>query len=639
MSIVEHDRSQSGASRLKRILSYELGWFGLARSRRRVDQVIAESSLPEPTRALVRRVVKQTRLWRREQADVARELVAHFEDGLASGAMPIDLEVSFGDARHAARLIRRAKIRQRGLAWHSYYRFAQALGCLIVVFLLSYLYLGVRVWTTKPRIAHDYLTVLNAEASAVPDSDRAWPLLRQAMLSLTAEPDLTRADEQPLDTDIWAVHPGDAHWDAALAHLKNNQEALAYVQQATTKKHLGYRYVWDWDAELEQAVAARAQRPIEDAFAGRLFDAEAPLYLMTLPHARELRVLARMLAFDIRAAAHQGDASQAFEGMMALQRYASLQRFEGVLVSQIVGLSIRMLALQTISEALHEHPGMFSEEQLALLAHEIAASAGRDRVFSLDGEAAIFHDSLQRTYTDDGRGGGAFMLTNYQVLVEEASPIVPSVPRGIASPHTILKAFAPLAAGFIADRRSLREMHDRLLAHAERIISRPLWESPRINEFAAALDRLESDPVARVRFFPLLHHMPSFTHVSRISERFVQQRDALLVAIGLEIHRQRHGGYPETIDALIPALLPAVPPDRHTGKPLNYVLKEGKPLLYSVGIDLDDDGGIAPAEGLGLHRTRVEAYLHPQELEQEQRLKPSTIPDGDWILYPPQPRP
>ena len=74
---------------------------------------IADSGLPAPIPGLVDRVVRRTRLWRRERLDVARELCGHFADGLASGRPAEDLVREFGPPKVAARLIRKAKLRSR----------------------------------------------------------------------------------------------------------------------------------------------------------------------------------------------------------------------------------------------------------------------------------------------------------------------------------------------------------------------------------------------------------------------------------------------------------------------------------------------------------------------------------------------
>jgi hypothetical protein len=70
--------------------------------------------------------------------------------------------------------------------------------------------------------------------------------------------------------------------------------------------------------------------------------------------------------------------------------------------------------------------------------------------------------------------------------------------------------------------------------------------------------------------------------------------DQARIAIALERHRLAHGTYPETLDALAPALLPQIPRDLITCEPLHYrkVTFAGF-VLNSVGWNGKDDGGNA----------------------------------------------
>ncbi len=62
--------------------------------------------------------------------------------------------------------------------------------------------------------------------------------------------------------------------------------------------------------------------------------------------------------------------------------------------------------------------------------------------------------------------------------------------------------------------------------------------------------------------------------------------------VALRQYRERHGRYPERLEGLVPEVLPAVPEDPFTGKPLVYRLEgAGVPVLYSVGPDGADDAG------------------------------------------------
>ena len=105
------------------------------------------------------------------------------------------------------------------------------------------------------------------------------------------------------------------------------------------------------------------------------------------------------------------------------------------------------------------------------------------------------------------------------------------------------------------------------------------------------------------------------------SEQVALERDALLVAIALELYRRRTGSWPVDLEALVPDLMPAVPVDRFDGRPLRYRVIDGRPLVYSVGADRDDDGG----------RTPVDTRGRP---ERDLARIPKSGADGDLVLWP-----
>ena len=72
-------------------------------------RLLAESGLPEDLTNQIAVVLRESRLSPAKQVDVARELIAHFEDGLSAGNSAQDLLRDFGDERIAARLITQHK--------------------------------------------------------------------------------------------------------------------------------------------------------------------------------------------------------------------------------------------------------------------------------------------------------------------------------------------------------------------------------------------------------------------------------------------------------------------------------------------------------------------------------------------------
>ena len=69
------------------------------------------------------------------------------------------------------------------------------------------------------------------------------------------------------------------------------------------------------------------------------------------------------------------------------------------------------------------------------------------------------------------------------------------------------------------------------------------------------------------------------------------------LALATTEYRLKHGKYPDTLEALAPQHLAAIPRDPFDGQPLR-LKRDGKDvLLYSIGRDLKDDGGAAWDEG------------------------------------------
>ena len=119
---------------------------------------VGRSQLPTEVQTLIARVVCGTHLRKREKSQVAEELIAHFQDGIAKGLTGGQLIADFGDPQLAARLIGNSKRRNRPML-DRIYRLAMwssATGALGYLALTFYFYWG------KPRPSVDFLPALNA---------------------------------------------------------------------------------------------------------------------------------------------------------------------------------------------------------------------------------------------------------------------------------------------------------------------------------------------------------------------------------------------------------------------------------------------------------------------------------------------
>jgi hypothetical protein len=148
------------------------------------------------------------------------------------------------------------------------------------------------------------------------------------------------------------------------------------------------------------------------------------------------------------------------------------------------------------------------------------------------------------------------------------------------------------------------------------------------------LSELTNDQMGMLRYAPVAVLLPAVSACYGATERTIQKHEALEVAIALVLWKKRHGDWPQSLAELTPELLPAVPPDRLDGQLLRYALHEGKPVLYSIGNDRDDDGGRAIQ--LGVDAPLMIFFPRPSP---DQTKSYQSNENGDWILWPPSAQP
>ena len=149
---------------------------------------------------------------------------------------------------------------------------------------------------------------------------------------------------------------------------------------------------------------------------------------------------------------------------------------------------------------------------------------------------------------------------------------------------------------------------DAVAAHAIAQLDKPLAERERPG--AGYMDRVFATMMAtrdmgddlnvRIALIPLGERIAGSIEQVMDSGIYAQTMVAgTRAVIAVERYRIAHGQYPETLAAVVPAFLPAVPVDPMTGNPLLYTRIENDPhlreyLVYSTGIDGIDNGGRAP---------------------------------------------
>lgn len=570
----------------------------------RLDRVsiLHASGLPAEVRDAITTVVSRTRLSRLEKADVTRELVAHFADALEAGASAPEAMERFGDVKPAAKLIRRSKLRQRSILWWAWRRTWQTMGVFALVVIGVYAALTVRFMTGTPNVARDYLAELNAPARSVPVTDRAWPRYREARLLLTPVPgELDDAGwfspEALEDPEVLAL---------SRSYLAANEEAISLLHDAGAAPVLGALLSHEVDTELFP----------DESTAGGTGLLDASLVSVLVPQFGVLQGHARVLTASAFIAALDGDADQVTADLDALQATGVHCREVPFLLADLVSLAILHLHVQTVGDLLASDPDLFSDEQLVHLGHAIAGGVSDDATrFDWATERLMFDDLLQRVFTDNGAGDGRLVFEGLKSLMQMSSTAEEPIELGPGA-----MAFGPVADAAGVGRADLVRMADRMYAHAARAGNAPLWEWD-AELHTSPIDALT--PIQKVRYHVLAIFKPNIEQASFSRQRVLQHRDGVLAAIALELHRRRHGAYPATLESLHPGMLPTLPRDRFDGSVLRYRLVDGRPVLYSVGVNRRDDGG-TPAERVPGYQAWYDGLAG---------TAPSRGPD-DWVIWP-----
>lgn len=586
--------------------------------RRKAAEVIAGAGLPSELAGLVERVVKGSRLWPSEKAEVARELCGHFAEGLEAGASAESLAREFGEAGRAAKLIRRARVRLRPLWWRAARRTVHGCMGLLLAGVLGYGVLAARYFGGTPNVSRNYMAEMNAPVLATPEGERAWPGYLGAIAAFGEEPAWMQVD------------PGERDAAAVDAWVRSKGEAFEMARGAAAKPALGAVLSSRVQPEYVAALRASGRQGVVDEGPGP----ENPLMMgVLLPHLGEMRRIARYLNEDMALAAREGDAARFVADVRAMLGMAGQNVRDPMLISQLVGLAIFDLTIRGV-DAHACRPGLLSDSDLRDLAHMVGGFEGGRVRLDVTGERVMVDDIIQRCYSDDGEGDGRVVRTNLGEIMYDDFGVVR--PKGLV----LLTAAQPVLTATMPGRREVTRRTELALAAAAADEALPPWSHGERRCDTGYRDLFEG---AIYRLVPVAESLmggatDEGTMVSAFGSRDIVEarRGALVAGLALELYRRETGRWPETLGALVPRYMPSVPRDPFDGKPLRYVRVSGVPTLYSIGADARDDGGVPPTTESGkknAHSLRLFVKARsgtPVSAEQQQVLDEAK---GDWVVW------
>lgn len=293
---------------------------------------------------------------------------------------------------------------------------------------------------------------------------------------------------------------------------------------------------------------------------------------LELPHLAGFRTNVRVLRIDAIHAAFQQDPVRVYEALVAAMAAVRILGAEPVLMVQLVRCACVGIIFDTVREVLAQVT--FDEPQFAWL----------QRWFSDVHIPGMFYNALigERVFGIMAYKNPVMLATADENWAKEeyAVPIISAASAlGFYNREwdRYFSTMEELIAGIRLPYHEAQAVCDRLLDR--RLIRNPPERSRRHHP--------------RPSLPELSKTLYGFTRIPQAKARDQARSTLGATAMAIERYRLASGQFPETLQALVPEYLPAVPEDPIDLQPVRYRCDEEACVVYSIGTNGVDDGGLA----------------------------------------------
>ena len=333
------------------------------------------------------------------------------------------------------------------------------------------------------------------------------------------------------------------------------------------------------DDKLRELRAA-SQRPLSRYPV--FYDLENPWGIL-LPHLARLKGLSQRLQLKACAELAAGQSSNALEDVTLALYVADSIKNEPFLISFLVRLACVQITAHSVWEGLTEHRWSDAELQ-ALIPRLQQYNFVSDVKRPLDSERAAGVLTAELLYRNRKVRLSDLLGESSDRWFSDlaANAFARLAPHGWYHQEQLnyCRLFSMQTAGTFdpASRRVFPQQiaaHDRELQHAVRggVLGRTLYGVLHHQLVAALL-------------LPAIGNVPRRAAAAQITA------DQCAIACALERHRLANGQFPEKLEALAPRFIPQLPNDPFTGTAYVYQRDDKGFVLYSVGWNETDDGGV-----------------------------------------------
>jgi hypothetical protein len=360
-------------------------------------------------------------------------------------------------------------------------------------------------------------------------------------------------------------HPEVAEW------LKLNEKPLAVAIEASKRTHYYYPLL-----------------------ATRKDGKSAGLISATLVGVQSSRQLATALAARALLRVHEKRYDDAWQDLLACHRLGRLVGRGGTLIEGLIGIALDRVACDAdlaFLDAAKLDAKQLQKCRADLLAlPPMPAMADKmnltERFWFLEMVMIVDREGIAHLHTLTAAGQKpewwenaiakiVFSNLQWDTALRNSNKLYDRIHTAMA-----LKDRTKRAKEFDSIQEDIREVRIRVVVKREEIVKEILGAK----NMAEAKGKFIGDMMVALL-------VPAFARVQQSADMNEQTHTNLQIGFALAAHRADHGKYPKTLDALTPKYLPSVPADLFSGKAPIYRPAEKGYLLYSVGVNGQDDGG------------------------------------------------
>jgi len=362
---------------------------------------------------------------------------------------------------------------------------------------------------------------------------------------------------------IWPNDMNDNEIQTVKKWLDLNTQALSYLEQATSKP-----YYW---VRRESAWYSQGMLDL----------------VMDSSHPNKFLQASHFLNSQITVMMNQGNIDDVLKHIIQLHKIGGHLLGLKMLGEQLVGRHIKDISVNTVFEILDRQAidKTILKEWQEKLERQIDESR---KELDFRSEKYLAYDIIQRIFTDNGRGNGRLIPRKALQLIEPAiisliSPTeteVEQIHRDRYFKFIWLALFGP-------DRKETEAIVDKYFAYVETLKNQTPWQ-------LKSKDIKSDDDIQKMCKGNFIEEaVPSVYGLIELYQRHKAKESALITTISILRYKEDKGQLPENLDQLVSTeYLNELPMDPYSDGSLVYRRIGDYFMIYSLGADFDDDGGV-----------------------------------------------